>query len=238
MLSGIGHRDELAEHDIECRVHLPGVGENLQDHLFVPLIHRASKPLTMDLKGLDKFAAIARYLLTGGGPVASQALEAMAFLHTDDIPALDAGSQVLPSAVERPPNLQLHFVCAGGHNPVAAENLGYPKDWHADVEAAMGTLPTLLHPKSVGCIRIDSADPFAAPVIVPNYLEHPDDMRVLVQGLKFARKIHSAAAFYGYVTDEVIDEEIAAKFHPWSDDYLMEFIRKAAVTVYHPGIFF
>lgn len=231
-LSGIGDKEQLAEVDIECRVHLPGVGRNLQDHLFVPLIQVASKDLTMDVKGLDKLLLLVRYLLTKGGPVSSQALESMAFLDSSSIAV--TGELQPPASPDLNPDLQLHFVCAGGFNETANLNLGYPADHNKDIQRGFATLPTLLHPKSIGYVRLASSDPFAPPKVVPNYLSHPDDLEVLVRGLKLARRIHAAFAFEDYRANEIIDPEIAAKHHPHSDEYLREFVRKKAVTVYHP----
>ena len=233
MLSGIGNRNHLTENGIDCQIDLPGVGENLQDHLFVPLANHATTSLTMDLRGIYRGVAIAQYLLTKSGPVSSQGLEAMAFL--DSKSYLEEGRCITSSngQNEGSPDLQLHFVCAGGQNEQVRDNLGYEEDYNKDVDRSFVTLPTLLHPKSVGSIKLNSSDPLQPPRIIPNYLSHPDDLAVLVRGIKIARQIHQSHAFESYRGSEVLDSKIKDS-HPSSDEYLEKYIKSKVVTVYHP----
>jgi len=98
-------------------------------------------------------------------------------------------------------------------------------------------LPTLLHPKSIGEIRIASNDPLEKPIIDPHYLEHPDDVQLLVNGVKLVRKIYGQSPL-----KELVDPK--ANPHRWpsiestqstdSDEYIEELVRRYAITVYHP----
>lgn len=168
----------------------------------------------------QKIHLLVQWLVFKSGRLTTQALEAMAFIKTKEH--------------ERRPDCQLHFVCAGGGHDKINSNMNVFKLEALGVDYGITTLPTLLHPKSKGTIRLHSNDPMAAPVIDPRYLEHPDDLEVLVQGIKTARKIHKAKRFQRYGLTELIDEGLAEKFDPESDDYIRAYIRKSVITVYHP----
>jgi choline dehydrogenase-like flavoprotein len=223
MLSGVGARAELAAHGIECLVDLPGVGKNMQDHCMVPLMQRATTPLTLDLSAVERLGAVAQYLFAKSGPAVTQALEAMAFTHT-----------TAPKPEQCAPDVQFHMVCAGLSDPRMMENLGFEPSDYDHVSRGFTTLPTLLHPKSRGAIELASPCAFAAPRIVPNYLVHPDDLEVLVRGIKIARRIHASLALHDHSSHEYIDPELAAQHHPHSDEYIREYIRRNVITVYHP----
>ena len=132
------------------------------------------------------------------------------------------------------PDIQLHYVCAGGHNDAIMTNIGVESIDLLKYKYGFTTLPTLLHPKSTGTITLASSDPFAAPLIDPRYLSHPEDIRALVEGLKVARKIHLSPAFDGIRGAELLDVELAESFGPATDAYFVELVRRAAITVCHP----
>jgi choline dehydrogenase len=83
MLSGIGPSDHIQEHGIEPCHHLPGVGQNLQDHLSISVINECTKPVTFDrmTSPLRKFAVGLQWLLTRKGFVASNVWEAGGYIH-------------------------------------------------------------------------------------------------------------------------------------------------------------
>lgn len=180
MVSGIGPADELIKHNIYVRGNLPGVGQNLQDHIMVGIASECTAPVTMDQSVVETVGNIAKYLIFKKGPFASQGLESHAFINTK--PDL------------KRPDIQLHFTCGGAHNDYFLSNMGYDTVDMLKVKYAYTTIPTLLHPKSVGSITLQSSDPMAHPIINPNYLSHPDDLQTLVEGLKVAYKIHHAPA--------------------------------------------
>lgn len=171
MLSGLGPADQLRQHQIEVRQDLP-VGQNLWDHLALPVVWHCKLPVTLDRA--ETLASIARYLLTQGGPLVSNVAEAGAFL------------RILPNAPA--PDLQFHF------GPTLFSNHGFDRE-----EGHFFTIgPTLVAPQSRGFIGLTCADPEAAPLIQPRYLSEQQDLEVLRAGMELAREIAAQKAFDPY----------------------------------------
>jgi len=190
MLSGIGPAGELARHGIDVVLDVPGVGQNLQDHLALPVIFTVGSNPT--LLNAEKPAQLAKFLLQRKGMLTSNVGEAMAFVRTrDDLAAPDV--QIIIAPVEYidhgltvPPG---HGMTIGG---------------------------VLLRPKSIGEITLASTDPFAAPIIDANYLADPADLAPLVEVVKLARRIASQSALGSIIdgelwpgTDVTSDDDIA-----------------------------
>ncbi len=171
MLSGLGPADSLRQHQIEVRQDLP-VGQNLWDHLALPVIWHCKAAISLDKA--ETLANIARYLFTQRGPFVSNVAEAGAFL------------RVLPGAPA--PDLQFHF------GPAFFSNHGFDRE-----EGHFFTIgPTLIAPRSRGFIALSSPDPEAAPLIQPRYLSEPADLEVLRAGVERAREIAEQKAFDPY----------------------------------------
>lgn len=205
MLSGIGPADQLTAHDIPVVVDLPGVGKNLQDHLAIMDIVHSKERVT--LAAAESLRNLARFLALGRGMLTSNVGEACGFVRTR--PELDA------------PDLELVFA------PVPFINHGLaPPPGHGITIGSIAVTP-----RSVGELTLRSADPFAAPRIEPNYLSDADgeDLRVLVEGSKIARRIFDAPAFARYV-----GEPLLPAVRPTTDDELIEHIRRDSQTLYHP----
>jgi choline dehydrogenase len=176
LLSGIGPAEQVRALGIPVVADLPGVGENLQDHLVVAVAYECRQAISMATA--DTLANRLRYLLMRRGPLASNIGEVGGFVRTRaDLPAAD---------------LQFHF------GPAYFLEHGFKTpDGHG---FTLG--PTLLRPRSRGRITLASADPLRAPRIEPNYLADEADLAVLVEGVKLARRIAQAAAFAPYRGDE------------------------------------
>jgi choline dehydrogenase len=208
MLSGIGPADQLWRHDIRPIVDLPGVGENLQDHCEVPLI--AASNGQYGYFGQDKGWNMVRnglqYLLFRKGPVTTTGVEACVFTNPDD-PEADA-------------SLKIYCV------PTV-----YLDRDIKDVEACDGVTFTtcLLRPKSRGTVRLRSGDPLDPPVVDGGFLKHPDDIRLMIAGIRFARTFLAASP---------IKEKIAREMLPGadrtSDDDLHAHCKRMVKTNYHP----
>jgi choline dehydrogenase len=165
MLSGVGDRDQLAEHGIESVHHPPEVGANLLDHLVVPLGFDAD---CQTLFAAEKPLQLVNYLARRRGMLTSNVGEAYGFVRSRPDLAL--------------PDLELIFAPA----PFFDEGIGEPYSRHAVV---MG--PILLKPKSTGTISLASADPLAKPIIDPRYLSDDagEDRAALMEGLRITARI-------------------------------------------------
>ena len=172
MLSGIGPADHLHALKIPVAADLPGVGENLQDHLFLAVAYACKKPVTLDQA--ETLPNLLRYLAFRRGPLTSNVAESGGFLK------ITSGAQA--------PDLQFHF------GPVYYLDHGFERpEGHG---FSIG--PTLLRPKSRGRIRLRSADPLAAPAIQPNYLSDESEVHIFVEGIKLARRLAQTKAFAPY----------------------------------------
>jgi choline dehydrogenase len=211
MLSGIGAADELKKHGIACKKDLPGVGKNLQDHLFCPVASIGSaRGLNHALKPLYEFYYTLQYFLRGTGPLTIGPLEANAF------------TKVFEDNDR--PDLQLHFA------PLQA---GYEADLHnyktlPTNRDGYTILPTLLKPRSRGHLSLRSANPADYPAIQPNFLSEEHDLKILVEGTKKALELHNSSAFSALYESTVIPPL------PASDDLLAAHIKRRTETVYHP----
>lgn len=203
MLSGIGDAEHLRESGIDVVADLPGVGKNLQDHLLVGVVHQCTQPVT--LANAESVANILRYLVLKKGMLTSNVAEAGAFVRSSsDVPAPDLELIFGP----------VYYMSHGFSNP---EGHGF----------SVGAV--LLHPKARGWIRLRSSDPMQAPLLQPNYLSEPLDLKLLVEATRLCRRIARAKAFDVFRGDEV--------WPGWAEDSdaeLEAFIRATAETLYHP----
>ena len=207
MLSGVGDAKALQALGIPVVHDLPGVGQNLQDHPdFVFKYHAKSLDLLgVSLRGSLRLGReLWGYQSKRRGMITSNGAEGGAFLKTD--PSLPM------------PNIQLHFVIAMIDDHARKLHLGHGYSCHV----------CLLRPKSVGEVTLASADPLAAPLINPRFLEHPDDIDNMVEAFKLTRKLMDAPALLA-----VRDSEYrTADVH--SDDEIRAALRQYSDTVYHP----
>lgn len=214
MLSGIGDRDKLQSHGINLVKHLPGVGQNLQDHL-MPLISATTKQqagLNHGLKPLNQLGNLLKYAFSKSGPLTISILEAVAFINIDGENA--------------PANFQFQFA------PMHAGS-SYEKDIYDTKQIPRNDgftiLPSLLHPKSRGFVDIRSKNPLEAPIIQPNFLKAEEDLASLVKGTKLALEMMQQPVFEPY-----IDQIVSPLNTHGSDDEMAHHIRHAIETIYHP----
>jgi choline dehydrogenase-like flavoprotein len=207
MLSGIGEPGELAKHGIALRHALPGVGQNLQDHTDFILSYTSKDTELFGIgavAGLKLMKAIFEWRQRGTGLVATPFAEGGAFIKSS--PAL------------RRPDLQLHFVIAITDDHARKLHMGFGFSCHVCV----------LRPKGRGDVRLNDADPLSAPRIDPRFLSEPEDMALLLQGVKKTREILRAPALAKYRHRELYTAEAR------TDEELTRHIRARADTIYHP----
>jgi choline dehydrogenase len=212
MLSGIGPADALRTHGIAVAADLPGVGQNLQDHLLVRVEHGCREPVTLHrlLRADRAVVALGRALLTGTGPAARFPLEAGAFLRSD--PALDL------------PDMQSHFLPG-----LSTAAVRWP--WTAAPAQGHGFFANIyrMRPDSRGSIVLRSADPRDAPIIRPNYLSARGDVEALIRGVRLLRRVFAQAPF-----DRWRGPELQPGPDVHSDAEIEAWIRTRADTVFHP----
>ncbi|MBV8976996.1 MAG: choline dehydrogenase [Alphaproteobacteria bacterium] len=206
-LSGIGDPQMLRRFGIDVVADIAAVGQNLQDHLDCSVQYECTQPITLYSQSnpLRALKTGLQYMLFGTGLATGQGLEAGAFLKSR--PDLET------------PDLQYHFIAAlmYDHTRVKADRHGFM----AHV--------CQLRPQSRGYIALKSADPLAAPIIQPNYLEAEEDRRALREGVKLAREVFAQSAFDPYRGPEMMPGA-----HVTRDEQIDAFVRKTAETIYHP----
>jgi choline dehydrogenase len=207
-LSGVGPAALLNKYGVPVVHDLPGVGENLQDHLQIRLIFESTKPTTND--ELNSWFGQAKlglqWLLHRSGPLAVGINQGGCFM------------RALPAEANTP-DIQFHVAT------LSADMAG------GKVHPFSGMTMSIcqLRPESRGHIRIKSTDPFQPPEMQPNYLATDLDRRTAVAGMKAARAIAAAPAMRPYIRREVKPGPDAA-----DDAALLEFCRNNGATIFHP----
>jgi choline dehydrogenase len=207
MLSGIGPAEELKALGITPVMDLPGVGQNLQDHLELYIQQQATKPITLhsSLNVVSKALIGMRWLAFKSGLGATNHFEAAAFVRSA------AGVDY--------PDIQFHFL------PAAIRYDGRAVARTHGFQAHVGPMRS----KSRGAVRLRSSDPKAPPSILFNYMSHEDDWRDFRHCIRLTREIFGQEAFAPYR-----GAEISPGAHVQSDDALDDFIREHAESAYHP----
>ncbi len=207
-LSGIGPADLLQQHGIAVVHDLPGVGENLQDHLQFRLMYRVLKPVTTndDLRSpLRQMRIGAQWLINGTGPLGIGINQGGLF------------TRVLPGS--QTPDIQFHF------GTLSADQAGgKPHPWSGCTFSVCQ-----LRPLSRGTVRIESKDPLLAPALRPNYLAAETDRICAVEAIKYARKLAATNALKPYIGGEY---KPGAEVR--SDDEILDFARENGATIFHP----
>jgi choline dehydrogenase len=214
MLSGIGPAEHLRAHGIDVVADLPGVGQNLHDHVLVRVEHACTRPITLlSLTRIDRAAAaLLRALVAGSGPAASFPLAAGLMVRSD--PAMDE------------PDLQSHFLPGLTTATLRVPLLAGPLRG-SDGHGFMANI-SQMRPASRGQVWLASADPLAAPRIHPNYLADPGDRVALRRGVAILRRVFAQHAFDAYR-----GKELSPGADIRSDAELDAWIARTADTMHH-----
>uniref|UniRef100_UPI003F4981DD GMC family oxidoreductase n=1 Tax=Cupriavidus taiwanensis TaxID=164546 RepID=UPI003F4981DD len=205
MLSGIGPAGHLRSIGISPVVDVPGVGENLQDHLDCAIRLEAAQPNTLTpYLGLVRGGlAGARYLLSGSGPGTSQGVEAGAFFNADGNPDL--------------PDWQAHLIIAL-RNPPPNESVAH----------GFAVRVCQLRPNSRGVLRLRSSDPSDPPRIDPRFLSEESDLQSLMHGVERMCEIVDQPALRKHIKRRIDSDAF------FCGTSRKAWIRSHAETIYHP----
>jgi choline dehydrogenase len=210
--SGIGPGTLLRRHGVPVVHDMPAVGENLQDHLGIDYLYRSRKPtLNHELRGwLGRAKLGLRYLLFRDGPLSLSVNQAGGFVRTD--PAL-------PDV-----DMQLYFSPVSYSKPKpGVRRLTLPDPFPGFFIGI-----SQCRPRSRGSVAIGSPDPLAPPVIEPNYLSDPDDMRDMLAGVRLIRRIAAQPAMRELIAEEMLPGPAAVGEEALADD-----IRSRSGSVFH-----
>ncbi|NBF16170.1 choline dehydrogenase [Pseudomonas sp. Fl4BN2] len=206
--SGIGPRPLLESLGITVQHALPGVGGNLQDHLQLRLIFKLTRARTLNQVANSLWGKIGmglRYAYDRSGPLAMAPSQLGAFVKS-------AADQ--PSA-----NLQYHV------QPLSLERFGEPLHSFPAFTASVCNL----RPKSRGRVDIRSANPDDAPLIDPNYLSHPDDLKVAADAIRMTRRIVASPALQVFSPEEYLPGQALQ-----TEQELYEAAARIGTTIFHP----
>ncbi len=213
-LSGIGSKDELNQHGIEPKVELPGIGKNLQDHLFYFISAHTHDKVGFNHNStlLNQVKDIFGYLTHKKTPLSCSPLEAVSFFNLDNY--------------DDRVNFQFHF--APFHVNDGRQEDIYDFSTIPTERDGVTICPSLLHPKSRGSVTLRSKSISDAPVIQPNFLSEEEDLRQLIKGGRIAMDVMGQDAFNKYIEEPI---EISPTS---SDDEMIAYIKRRLETIYHP----
>jgi choline dehydrogenase len=208
-ISGIGRRDVLEGLGVDVRHELPGVGENLQDHLQCWVQHgvQTKKTLSEDGKFPKVIWNVLRYMFTKTGALA--------------MPAANVGAFLKAEGDERP-IFQLHFTPGAG-------GMDEEGNMVASKESGVNSTVCVTRPTSRGSVHAVSTDPKVAPKIVQNYLSTERDRKLSIEGFRLQRAIFAASPFAEQATKELIPGPSVQ-----SDEEILDFWATEGMSTYHP----
>jgi choline dehydrogenase len=207
LLSGIGPSAHLAEHGIEVRHDLPGVGQSLQDHYQARIVLQCTQPITTNDIMMSKLRMLRtglRYVIARKGPLTIAAAQAGLFART---------RQGLET-----PDVQFATVIRSSDRTV--ERL------HRF--SGFTVLVYQLRPESRGELKLKSPDPAVPPAMHPNYLSAETDRRTMIDGLKLGRRLLNTPEMQRFIASEFIPGDAVQ-----SDDEFLDYARQYGGTVSH-----
>ncbi|MDA9900911.1 choline dehydrogenase [Gammaproteobacteria bacterium] len=206
--SGVGSENELASAGIALLHGLPGVGENLQDHLEIYFQYHCKKPVSLNpkLATLQKALIGVRWLLTKKGLGATNHFESCAFIRS--------------RAGLKSPDIQYHFL------PAAMRYDGTPSISGHGFQVHVGPNK----PKSRGRVKIQTADPNSAPSILFNYYQNEEDREAWRQCIRLTRDIIKQSAM-----DDFRGDEIQPGINIDNDAEIDQWVKENVESAYHPA---
>ena len=210
LLSGVGPAAALQELGIQVRQNLPGVGQNLHDHVYAHCLARVEPSFSLNRmisSNLRMIPDVLRYLATRRGLLTSAAAQVGLFMRT--------------RANFATPDLQIQM------RPFSM--IGKAGMYVADTAPAITASCGLLQPHSRGFLSLSSADPRERPRMVANYLTDERDLPTLLEGLRLIRRIFRTSPFADHFRGEELPGDALV-----SDDDLVAYLRANGQSMYHP----
>ena len=209
-LSGIGDAELLKKHGISVQKHLPGVGENLQDHLLTAMVYGCpdADSINREVTGWRLATAAMKWFFLRDGPLTTGSAPVGGFFYTR------AGLAA--------PDVQLHF--ASGATLYNEDGKIQPTKY-----PAMTAVVNQNRPESRGSLHIRSSSPADYPIIRANYLSADVDRQTLLDALKFLQKVFESKALDGFRLERISPEPGEE-----GEQALLAHIRRSASTTYHP----
>jgi choline dehydrogenase len=207
-VSGLGPAGLLAEHHVPVAVDLPGVGENLQDHLQLRTVYRVQGARTVNSlyrNWITRAGMGLQYLMLRSGPMT--------------MPPSTLGAFAKSDATLASPDLEWHV------QPLSLAKFGEPLHKFGAITPSVCNI----RPSSRGHVRIAGADPLIHPKIACNYLSTDADRHLAVQGLRMTRQIMAAPSLARYRPEELLPGPQLV-----SDDDLQQAARELGTTIFHP----
>lgn len=243
ILSGIGPKQHLLDLKLAMHADLP-VGKNLQDHVMIPYpVLLPDIPVESDVtftkSNTESFFSLLRYFLFADGPLSSSSREVIGFVHS----GLDKQEKQVHDHSPLPPDLQFMLISSAFNEDLQAaysfalqginQLWGYELLGQKDI-SGYTLLPCLLHPKSVGSLKLDQIhSPLEDPWIDPNYLDHSDDVEVLLRGIRITQKLVETTVMRPY-RGEILSSHAVSPYSYDSDEFWRWYIRHATLTMYNP----
>ncbi len=207
-LSGIGAFDHLQRHGVKPVVDVPGVGENLQDHLQLRMVYKVQGVKTLNMSAASWFGKMKiglEYAFMRSGPMSMAPSQLGAFARS--------------SPQQATPDLQYHV------QPLSLEKFGDPLHGFPAFTASVCNL----RPTARGHVRLATHDSYAPPKITPNYLSTPEDRQTAAAALALTRRIVAAPALAQYQP-----QEFKPGIHYRTEEELAEAAGLIGTTIFHP----
>ncbi|XP_033740721.1 glucose dehydrogenase [FAD, quinone]-like isoform X2 [Pecten maximus] len=234
MLSGVGPQEHLTELGVPVIVDLP-VGSTLRDHMMFFVKADIDKPMSYTSAKVFTPMNWLKYYLFGTGLLTNNAaIESQAFVRTD------------PKSTTKSPDIQLTLFSTLEEHGDSYDHFNYRDEINeALFKSIHGTevMPegysidvVLIQPKSKGSLRLLSRDPFDYPLLDPNYLSDPEDIKTFIRGIRYAQRMMKTDALKKLGTKfRELDIPECREKTPDSDEHWECLVRHLATTIYHPA---
>ncbi|XP_052711315.1 alcohol dehydrogenase [acceptor]-like [Crassostrea angulata] len=234
MMSGIGPQAHLQSKGINVVKDLP-VGQNLENHVMVPISFKDNSSSAYNCSEFDDH--LKQYIANKSGPFSKTHLEAGAFLaDKDNLPPF---TQIIFHSLSSFPFFLKAFPKIFEENKETEDTMKQScSEAMNNTGNSFMSFVVLLHPKSRGTIQLQSSDPLDSPLIDPNYLDHPDDLKALLKGINHVLKLAETKAFQtiGASPLDPNQEHLpACQELPYpSEEYWVCRIKNYTQTMFHP----